>query len=178
MRFILLSFVAISCLAWPCQAAVPSLCKADETVVFSCSTGAHVASLCASKNISKSEGTMQYRYGKGDKLDLTYPDPAGKPADVFTSGTLMFSGGGGAYLRFDNGIYRYTVFTAIGKWAPRGGPAEVQGVAIKKDGKEFANFPCRGGVTSELGPDLFDRLGLKSGESPDDFDIPEVFFPK
>ncbi len=173
-----LSLIAMASVSSPSLAAAPSLCKADELTVFSCSTGAHVASVCASKGVSKSEGTMQYRYGKGDKLDLVYPDPAAKPADIFTSGSLTFSGGGGAYLRFDNGAFRYTVFTAIGKWGRGERPAEAQGVAVQKDGKQFANFPCRGGVTSELGPDLFDRLGLKASEAADEFDIPDVFFPK
>jgi hypothetical protein len=179
MRFVFgLSFIAMASASWPCFAAAPSLCKADELTVFSCSTGAHTASICASKEISKSSGTMQYRYGKGDKLDLVYPDPAAKPADIFTSGTLSFSGGGGAWLRFDKAPYRYTIFTAIGNWGRSGGKAEAQGVAVQKDGKEFANFPCRGAVTSEIGPELFDKLGLKTGDSADEFDIPEAFFPK
>ena len=141
MRFVLgLSFIAVSCTAWPCHAAVASLCKADEAIIFSCSTGAHVASICATKNISKSQGSMQYRYGKGDKLDLVYPDPAGKPADVFTSGTLMFSGGGGAYLRFDNGAFRYTVFTAIGNWGRSGGRRKRKASPLKKTARNLPIF--------------------------------------
>jgi hypothetical protein len=160
-------------------AAAPTLCKADERVVFSCPTGAHTASICASKDISKTAGAMQYRYGKKDSLDLAYPDAGAKPAGVFTAGTMMFSGGGGAWLRFSKGPFVYTVFSATGKWGPGESAADASGVAIQKDGKEFANFPCRpGGADGELGPDFFEQVGLKTAEAPDDFEIPQAFLPK
>jgi hypothetical protein len=161
-------------------AAEPTLCKADELVVFSCSTGARIASVCASKDISKTGGFLQYRFGRTDGVELAFPDPGAKPADVFTSGTLMFSGGGGAWLRFGKAPFSYTVFTAIGKWGRAGSPADVAGVAVAKDGKEFANFPCRkaSAAASELGPDFFEKLDLKASDSADDFEIPDAFFPK
>jgi hypothetical protein len=162
-------------------AAAPTLCKADELVVFSCPTGAHTASVCASKDISKDSGALQYRFGKKDSVDLAYPEAAAKPADVFTSGTLMYSGGGGAWLRFSKGPFVYTIFSAIGKWGPGDTVADVGGVAIKKDGKEFGNFPCvNGGIggKDELGPEFFGNVGLKTTDSPDDFEIPQAFFPK
>jgi hypothetical protein len=148
------AIVGLSCLAvaamtaspYSARAAAPTLCKADELVVFSCPTGAHTASVCASKDISKSAGAMQYRYGKKDSVDLAYPDSGAKPADVFTSGTMMFSGGGGAWLRFSKGAFRYTIFTAIGKWGPSESATDAAGVAVEKDGAAFANFPCRAGV--------------------------------
>ncbi len=176
-----LALMAIVVRPCPAAAAPPTLCKADELVVFSCPTGAHTASICASKDVSKSAGAMQYRYGKPDSLDLAYPDVAKRPADVFTSGTMMFSGGGGAWLRFAKGAYVYTIFSAIGKWGPAQSVAVASGVAIRKDGKEFANFPCRtigGEPGGDLGPGFFEKLGLKASDSPDDFEIPQAFFPK
>jgi hypothetical protein len=121
---------------------------------------------------------MQYRYGREDHVDLAYPDTGAKPADVFTPGTMMFSGGGGAWLRFSKGPYQYTIFSAIGKWGPKGRPADASGVAVEKDGKEFANFPCRAPSTGELGPDFFDKLGLKAADPAEDFEIPSAFLPK
>ena len=168
-------------LAWPnFAAAAPTLCKADELVVFSCPTGAHTASVCASKNISKDAGAMQYRYGKKDSVDLAYPDAGAKPADTFTSGMMSFSGGGGAWLRFSKGGFVYTVFSAIGKWGPAETAADASGVAIKKDGKEVAKFPCRAGAAAdgELGPEFFEKAGLKTADPSDEFDIPQAFFPK
>jgi len=157
-------------------APAPTLCAANERVLFSCSTGAHTASICASKDLSK-DAAVQYRFGKPGSLELVYPEAGVKPADAFVLGTLAFSGGGGAWLRFHKGPFRYTVFTAIGKWGRGGAPADAAGVAVDKDGKEFAHFPCRGGdADSEIGPDLIEKLGLT--EAAEEFDIPDAFLPK
>ena len=48
-------------------------------------------------------------------------------------------------------------------------------VDVEKGDAPFANFPCRGRTASEIGPDLFDKLGLK--ESNEAFDIPDAFLP-
>ncbi|MFI5013397.1 MAG: hypothetical protein ACHQAY_13730 [Hyphomicrobiales bacterium] len=119
-----------------------TLCNADETVVYSCSTGSRFMSICASKDLTKSAGYLQYRYGPGGKPELVYPDPPRHPAGLFTPGTLMFSGGGGAYLRFSKPPYVYTVFSAIGNWGAAKRKATAQGVAVEKDGAEVANIPC------------------------------------
>ncbi len=176
IRFV---FAALAPAIWSGSlAAAPSLCRPDERVVFSCSTGARFASLCGSKALSSNEGHLQYRFGRGDAIELAYPDADAKPANVFSSGTLMFSGGGGAWLRFDRGPFAYTIFTAIGKWGAAGASAAVSGVAVEKEGKEFANFPCRTEPESEIGPELFERLGLKQADPANGFDIPDAFFPK
>lgn len=159
-------------------ASAPTLCKADEIVVFSCSTGARVASLCASKDISKSAGHLQYRFGQKDKLELSYPAETAKPAQLFEAGLLSYSGGGGAWLRFDKGPFRYSIFSAIGKWGPKEEPVEAAGVFVEKDGKNIANLLCRGAAVGELGPDLFEKMGLKVAQPDSDFDIPEAFLPK
>lgn len=166
--------VASSLAAAPALAA-PTLCAANERVLFSCSTGAHTASICASKVLSK-DAAMQYRFGKPGSLELVYPEGGVKPADAFVLGTLAFSGGGGAWLRFNKGPVRYTIFTATGKWGPGGALADAAGVSVEKDGKEFGHFPCRGGADSEIGPDLIEKLGLT--EAAEEFDIPETFLPK
>ncbi len=51
-------------------------CKPDERVVFSCPfKHGKTASLCASADLTKSTGTLQYRYGAvGRKLELIFPD--------------------------------------------------------------------------------------------------------
>jgi hypothetical protein len=160
-------------------AAAVTLCSAEENVVYSCSTGSRFLSVCASRNLSKNAGYLQYRFGPSGKPDLVYPETPRHPAGLFTPGTLMFSGGGGAYFRFTKTPYVYTIFSAIGNWGAKGRKATVQGVAVQKDGAEIANIPCRldtNYVEGELGPDFFDRTGL--GEPQSDFDIPEAFFPK
>ena len=176
MRALAAYFIlAFSAAASSSGALASSLCKPNERVVFSCSTGEHIASVCASKVLSKTKGYLQYRNGRRDAIDLAYPDISAKPADVFLSGALMFSGGGGGWLRFEQGPFAYTIFTAIGKWGAAGAPSEVAGVAVQKAGKEFASFPCRTEPESEIGPELFETLGLTS-PIPADLTFRTLFF--
>jgi hypothetical protein len=184
MRFLWAGGLALALMgaAAPAQAAgkAVTLCKPDEAVVFSCSSGARYASVCASKDISKSQGTMQYRSGSPDKLELIYPQTPGQPAKDFTGGWLMFSGGGGAFLRFSNGPYEYTVFSATGKWGPNDSALDEEGVAIRKDGKEFSNFVCRNlrPDVGELGPDFLEKMGMSPADPDPEFSVPEAFFKK
>jgi hypothetical protein len=184
MNFLLPSclVLVLTAVAAPAAAAgkAVTLCKPDERVVFSCGAGARYASVCASQDISKSQGTMQYRFGSPNKLELVYPATPGKPAENFKGGSLMFSGGGGAFLRFSNGPYEYTVFSAIGKWGANGEPLDEEGVAIRKDAKEFSNFVCRNGGPDigVLGPDFLDKMGMSPADPDPDFSVPDAFFRK
>jgi hypothetical protein len=165
-------------------------CNANEIVVYSCSTGSHTLSICASPDISKDHGYLQYRYGLRRKLELVYPESFRHPASLFNPGNLMFSGGGGTYLQFKKEGYTYTVFSAVGKWgkscfSPQEEPQtclrDIEGIAVQKDGKEVANIPCKQGadyVPGEFGPAFWDKIGLGEGSSQEEFDIPEAFFKK
>jgi hypothetical protein len=172
--------ILIACaLPWPAFASSASTqCKAGETIVFSCSTGSRILSVCASPDVSAKAGYMQYRYGVKGKPELIYPETLAPPVHLFTPGQLSFSGGGGAYLQFKKGAFTYTVFDAIGNWG-ESGKGTAQGVAVSSAGKEVANLPCktdRDYVSGELGPDFFTKAGL--GEPTNDFDIPDAFMPK
>ena len=121
--------------------------------------------------LSKDAGYLQYRFGRRDAIDLAYPDLGARPSNVFSSGQLMFSGGGGAWLRFGKEPFAYTIFTAIGRWGPAGAPASMAGVAVQKAGKPFANFPCRDTPESEIGPQFFETAGLRGADPPNDFEF-------
>lgn len=55
---------------------VATHCKPDERIVFSCPfKPGKTASLCASSDLTKTTGTLQYRYGVvGKKPELMFPD--------------------------------------------------------------------------------------------------------
>lgn len=127
-------------------AAPAGLCRPAETVVFSCPAGAKVVSVCASGRGAGAR--VQYRYGKpGAPPELLLPRAPGLPPAVASGDTLMFSGGGGAWLRFVNGAFSYTVFSAIGRWGPGGAPAEKAGVLVEKSGVRVSHVRCTGGDT-------------------------------
>ena len=144
---------ALLAVAWiPPAWAQNSLCAAGETTVFACRTGPKMVSVCAS-------------------LEMTLPAQSLPPAKAATGDTLMFSGGGGAWLRFANGPVAYTVYTGIGNWGPNGEVREKAGLAVERQGKLAANLACTGKVTSELGPEWFSRAGIASGGQ--EFDLPD-----
>ena len=148
--------------------AVASLCSSDEQVVFSCATTQKkVVSICASSDLTATAGYLQYRIGTPGKTpELTFPSAKERPKARFQSGTLMFSGGGGAYLTFNNDAYNYSIFTGIGKgW-------EKEGVVVKKDGRQVSYLQCQNPWTSQLGPDWFAKVGIPIDPNAGDFEIP------
>ena len=79
---------------------------------------------------------------------------------------MAYSGGGGAFLKFNNADYTYAVFTGIGKgW-------EKEGVLVQKAGKQVAYLQCQGPWTSELGPDWFEKVKIQTDPHASEFEIP------
>ena len=140
-------------------------CGADVQVLFACAAGNKAVAVCASANQTATASALQYRFGPLEAPELVWPDDPQPHHAGITAGTLAFSGGGGAYLRFSKGAYGYVVYTAIGK-----GWGEKAGVVVEKNGESIAHLPCTGAVVSELGPALFEQAGLAEDEQG--FDLP------
>ena len=162
-------YAQIALIFWIASASVnaaPTLCLKNEDNIFSCSAGKKVISVCASKDLTAEHGYLQYRFGLPDKVELTIPaDRTTSPVNSAVAHTLMFSGGGGAYLRFKTADYDYVVYTAIGKgWGTK------DGVAIEKNGKLRTHISCKDVPVSKMGADFFTKAGLK--EDTQDFDLP------
>lgn len=144
----------------------PSHCSAQEKIIFSCPTSrTKVVSVCSSPSLTATSGTLQYRFGVvGPKPEFMFPQSQEHPKKYFQSGTLMYSGGGGAYLEFSSNDFKYVIFTGSGKgW-------EKEGVVVSKAGKQVAFLRCQSPSVSELGPDFFEHAGIPS--AGDDFEIP------
>ena len=165
-RVVVVAIVAL-CISQPfsARAASLSLCSDQERTLFSCSTGRKTVSVCASSELSSEAGSVQYRFGSQAAPELAYPPSSADWRTMARSGVLTFAGGGGAYLAFLKGPYRYVVFTAIGK-----GWGQKAGVVVEKDGKRVASYPCKDKETSELGPDLFAKAGIRDDTAG--FDLP------
>ena len=50
-----------------------SHCEPGEQIVFCCLIGQKIASLCASKRLTPTEGHVQYRYGPPGKVEIDVP---------------------------------------------------------------------------------------------------------
>lgn len=153
-----------------------SFCTSMENVIFSCRSGAKMVSVCASKDAAPTKGYLQYRFGKpdsADPLELVLPESQLPPPRVATGMSVPFSGGGGAWLTFAKGQIAYTVYTGIGKWGPRGETREKAGLAVDQGRKRIAVLKCDDpkAVRSEIGPDWFDKAGIKS--TGPEFEFPD-----
>jgi hypothetical protein len=157
--------ITILC-ALSAEAATPTLCLTNEVTVFSCAAGKKVISVCASKDAAADRGYLQYRFGPPKTVELSVPaDKSVPPAKSAVAGNLVFSGGGGAYLRFKTGDYEYIVYTAIGRgWGTK------DGVAIEQNGKRRGHVSCTDAPDSMMGVDYFGKIGLSEDKS--DFDLP------
>jgi hypothetical protein len=145
--------------------AAGSHCTQAEETIFSCNLEHKVVSVCASKPLTAQNGYLQYRFGAAGKPELMFPKTDVPPKSVVQAKTLMFSGGGGAYLRFKNGATSYIVYTAIGKgWGTK------DGVAVEKKGKTITHLECKDVPISEMGEAFFTRAGLP--EDPQEFELP------
>jgi len=121
-----------------------TLCSATEKVVFSCSTGKRMVSVCQ----TDASGAVQYRFGKpGNTPDIVLPEnPASREGVV--RGTTSFSGGGGAYIAFTKGDTRYVVHDYVGQ---RG---EDTGIDVEGRGKKTISIQCVGLPTGNLENDV------------------------
>jgi hypothetical protein len=140
-----------------------SLCNANETVVFSCSTGVKMVSVCASPDLAPKKGTVSYRFGApGAAPEMNITETPGPSSRTLYGQNEAFAGGGGTWLRFTRDAHEYVVYSGIGKWGKGGATAEKAGVSVSKDGKRITVVRCRGKDKGELGPDWFEKVGIAS----------------
>lgn len=127
-------------------------CSKQEEIAFSCNTGKKIVSVCGTK-----QKTLSYRFGILGKPELIFE--SNNP----TGDTLMYSGGGGAYLRLTNGEYSYVLYTGIGRgWAK-------EGLTLERNGRFIKNFECKNSALSEIGAGFFDKYHIPSDAG---FEIP------
>jgi hypothetical protein len=147
-------------------AQIESHCFQNEAIIFSCNTNSNkVISICSSSVLGVNHGYMQYRFGSiGSFPEFVYPMNHNRASNFFYSGSLTYSGGGGAYLKFINSTYSYVVYTGIGRgW-------NKQGLVINEGVHEIARYSCNGAWASNMGPQLFKQAGLQP--DPYGFEIP------
>lgn len=128
-------------------AAEATHCAADEKIVFSCSMGKKVASVCASKDAAKDKGYVQYRFGAIGKPEMTYPEkkePANKNFSLDPS--LCVDSPNAAGIKFVKGEYIYGINDKNCSGSESGS------VEVFKTGKPFAELDCKDAVISNVNP--------------------------
>lgn len=164
---------AISVAVTPAAARQASFCTSTESVVFACTTGSKLVSVCASRNLSSTAGYVQYRFGKpGEPLEMSLPAGEVHPLKAAYGANEMYAGGGASWLRFRKGSYGYVVYSGIGRWGPKGATMEKQGLAVENNGKVIANLKCSGKDSGELGPQWYEKVGYQRSNK-EEFFIPD-----
>lgn len=154
----------------PAEAA----CAPGEVTAFSCAVGGKQVAVCHSADAAAGTGWLQYRFGRpGAAAEMLWPDYPADPVLSAEGRVESYSGGGASWLRFRRSDYAYVVYTGIGRWGEDGETREQAGVVVERRGVAIADLRCTGPVTSELGPDWFERLGVEAVEEAE-FIIPGV----
>jgi hypothetical protein len=93
------------------SAAAGTHCLPSEKIIFNCEflKSKKLASVCASKNLTKTEGYLQYRFGKPGKLELVYPATRNRTQQQFYWNQLHPYQSFINELSFKSGNYLYTV---------------------------------------------------------------------
>jgi hypothetical protein len=138
-----------------------SLCLDSEAIYFSCVARGAIVSLCASPDLSRESGALQYRYGKSHrKIELKYPDHPAHPSKSFK----QYSGSGTKVsyvaLGFQVGDYAYSVFQTRSVFGYNGA-----GIIVNKSGKRISEAICEPkSIVSTPFMDTLPGLGIPEGD--------------
>jgi len=129
------------------QAATSTHCMPEEQVIFSCSVGKKVVSICASDTLGPASGRAQYRFGALGKIELMIPAQPQYPTTFSRLGVMRGPAWVDTHIRVVNGEYAYTVYEGEGKGWQR------SGVLVTKKDQTLANLSCvspRQGLFSKI----------------------------
>lgn len=118
----------------PLAQADDNFCRADEKVMFSCSSGEKLISVCTSADLGPNAGYIQLRFGKPGGDLIAWPE-ARYPREFVTKGELMYAGAKGVYMRFTMENTGFVVYSTKG---PRG----FQGLVIEQNRLVAKKYRC------------------------------------
>jgi hypothetical protein len=125
--------------------ASETLCQPEEKVIFNCriKTSPKVISICSSSKLTADEGYLQYRFGKPDHVEFTFPASKVDTQKQFTWEWHHPYQSFLVDLWFENGGYVYDVFkTEISEELnlEKGGKHEYGVRIFKKGDEKFKKF--------------------------------------
>jgi hypothetical protein len=135
-----------------------SLCAKTEQIIFSCSTKRSgrssasgpfkIVSLCASRDLDKDRGYLQYRYGLPGKVELEFPESRTGTQQKFQYTHYMRYQVDLTEINFAIEGFQYQIFDDYnGEEKP---PISTEGVSVTAPGKpKEASFVCRTKVKAD-----------------------------
>jgi hypothetical protein len=129
-----------------------TLCTETEKVLFSCSVkrSAKVVSLCASSDVSRTRGYVQYRFGTPGKIELEYPAEKANSQDKFAYHHYFRAQLDETEVSFSSGGYKYAIFDDYnGEMRPA---VSSQGVRVESTGNgKDSTLECQGKAKASYG---------------------------
>jgi len=147
--------------------ATPSLCRANETPIFSCRLGKKSVAVCGITSASGAR-SAEYRFGTPGRVEMTYPG-AGGGALAFIN--IPYSGGGEEQISFDRSGYRYLVYSGVYRTSfgadGRHDSAFEAGMFVMRDGKVVTKAKCTDPADATLSGQEARRFGIGEGKAVD-----------
>lgn len=122
----------------------PSLCAAEETVVYNCRFGRKTGSICAGRN------RAHYRFGTSARNELQITSAADW-SNVRLGRVTGQQGGHQSHVRFSNGDTHYIVFEGADGQLSRRPGYSYSGIAVVAGERELARLECRGAAAIASG---------------------------
>lgn len=146
-RIIRIAATAAALLLPTVAAAQPSLCTADEPVVFSCRAGQRLVSLCRTSPAGKA---LVFRFGTAQALEVVYPDAASALPGKFTVSQAPLVGGGKTAVVFRWEWTEYRVFSQVSRGSDDGPsgqrfPVFEDGLEMRRAGRRPTRLVCDDG---------------------------------
>ena len=149
LTFLLLSVGALGMSLPHFQKTPPTLCDAEEHIIFSCpiKRSAKIISLCAAKDFSKQAGYLQYRFGVPGRIELEFPQSRSGSQQLFHYSHYFRAQFDLTAITFSNDGYEYSIFHDYnGEEKPA---VAESGVRVTVKGKENSLF-CAGKPKANL----------------------------
>jgi hypothetical protein len=136
-----------------------SLCMKGEKIVFSCPLKrlTKIVSLCSSKNFTKTQGYLQYRFGVPGKVELEYPTNRKESQKAFHYSHYFRAQVDLTDISFSLDGNTYTVFHQFnGEEKPM---ISEFGLTVATPKKKEVQYSCRGRAKADFGdlPDVFEN---------------------
>jgi hypothetical protein len=121
-----------------------SLCESAEKIVFSCAIekSAKIVSLCSSRELTKDQGYLQYRFGLPGKVELEFPKQREQTPSAFKYSHYFRAQFDQTEISFSSNGYQYAIFDDYnGEQKPA---QHDQGIRITSPGAKETTLNCRG----------------------------------
>lgn len=140
-------------------------CADGEHSVFYGSTEGWTVAVCIPDEIPPGGYYLSFYLKHPDGQVTRLREKIADSPEFAVGGSVGLSGGGYAFIQLNDGGRRYTVYAGIGRFVQGSQePVPVAGLVIEDEGVMVENLDMVADHESELGPELFTNIGLRTDD--------------